>query len=55
MKNKDVVNRNDKGVLYGYQKWYYGSILSFRGMYKNNLRVAYQEWHSLKETEFHIR
>ena len=55
MKNKDVVNKNDKGGLYGYQERYNNSILYFRGIYKNDLEVGYDEWHSSKETEFYIR
>lgn len=44
--NKDIINRNHKGQLHGYQERYSDtecSILFFRGCFSNNIFNGYQE------------
>jgi len=53
MKNKDIRNYNDKGELYGYTETY-SSEIYLRGVWKNNRRIGYQEWHRVKKTEYYI-
>jgi len=52
---QDIENRNTKGYFHGYQEWYEDSILTLRGMYKNDLEVVYEEFHLVKQTTFYIR
>jgi len=55
--NKTDINPLDsKGQSHGYQEWYNGNnILSYRGTYKNDQEIGYEEWHSTKSTNFYIR
>jgi hypothetical protein len=45
--NKEIVNKNDKGQLHGYQEWYLykNNKLWYRCNYKNGQRVGYYENH----------
>ena len=56
MKNKDIRNFNSKWVYHGYQELYESNIISFRGSFKNNLSIGYQEYHSYfgMVTEYYI-
>ncbi len=40
---KEIINKNDKGELHGYQEWYWCGELSFKGFYNNNIIVDYEE------------
>jgi len=53
---KDINPKNDKGDLHGYQEIYdsYGALY-YIGIWKNNRRIGYQEWHRVKKTEYYIR
>jgi hypothetical protein len=56
--DKDIRNTNSKGKFHGCQEWYNSSgELAYRGNYKNNIDIGYQEYHlkSIKQTHFHIR
>ena len=53
---KDIINYNNKGQLHGYQVWYEAyDKLYYRGKYKNNERIGYEEYHGTKRTRFNIR
>ena len=55
-KDKDIINKNSKGYLHGYQEWYGNDdVLIIRGIAKNYETIGYQEWHRAKKTNFHIR
>ena len=51
----DVINKNDKGQLHGYQEGYCLNEISYRVRYKNNVHIGYSEWHGIQETFFVIR
>jgi hypothetical protein len=56
--DKDIRNTNSKRQYHGYHEWYNSSgELAYRGNYKNNIDIGYQEYHlkSIKQTHFHIR
>ncbi len=42
---KDIINRNNKGQLHGYQERYAGGKLRFKGFYNNGILVDYEEWY----------
>lgn len=54
---KQIMNRNEKEELHGYQQWYYNNItLHIRGNMKNGDNIGYIEWHNYTEiTSFYIR
>jgi hypothetical protein len=53
---KDIDPTNLKGQLHGYQEWYsLDGKLVLRGHSKNDMDIGYQEYHRLKQTEFHIK
>ena len=53
---KEIINKNDKFQLHGYQEWYsVNNRIRFRGCYKNGKRIGYTEWHHNKETGYHIK
>ena len=52
---KDIDPTNLKGQLHGYQEWYDDDKLVLRGHSKNDMDIGYQEYHRLKQTEFHIK
>ena len=52
---KTIINRNYKGEYHGYQEWYYHQKLSYRGKWKNNIKIDYEESHTWKETIFYIK
>jgi hypothetical protein len=51
--NKEIINRNYKGKLHGYQEWYRNNLW-FRGNHKNGQGIAYCENHSDKTIRYHI-
>ena len=51
----DVVNKNDKGQLHGYQEGYCLNEISYRAIYKNNGHIGYSEYHGIQETYFDIK
>ena len=54
--NKDIKNYNSKGEWHGHQEWYYNNgKVAHRGTSKNTRDIGYNEWHSSKRTEYHIR
>jgi hypothetical protein len=56
IRNKtDIDTFNYKGQSHGYQEWYANAKLFYRGIYRNDLEVGYEEWHSTKSTNFYIR
>jgi hypothetical protein len=54
---QDIEPKNDKGEWHGYQEWYtyINTILTLRGMYKNDIDLGYQERHWVEATIFVIR
>lgn len=50
------MNRNSKGQYHGYQEWYSNSLTKvlYRGNFKNDIRIGYVEYHSIKKTIFLI-
>jgi len=50
---KNIININYKGDIHGYQEYSLTNVL-FRAMYKNGYSIGYAEYHSIKETIFHI-
>jgi len=52
--NKDITNLNYKKEVHGYQEWYYNNILYYRGNYKHNQFIGYQEWYNIYQTRYHI-
>lgn len=48
-----LMNKNSKGDMHGYQEYSLTKVL-FRAMYKNGYSIGYVEYHSIKETIFHI-
>lgn len=60
---QNIRNINSKGELNGYQERYnVDGKLAYRGNYKNNIDIGYQEYHFLvilvkylKQTHFFIR
>lgn len=53
--NKDIINKNSRSQYHGYQQWYGYNELIYRGTYKNNNMIGYQEWHNTYQTRYHIR
>ena len=54
--DKDIRNTNSKGKFHGCQEWYnVDGKLAYRGNYKNNIDIGYQEYHYLNETEYYIQ
>lgn len=62
--NKDIINKNSKGELNGYQERYFNdnilhyknNSLNVRGNFKNGLVINYCEYHFFnKRTEYNIR
>ncbi len=43
--SKDIINKNSKGQMHGYQEWYWDGKLSLRGNAKNGKMGGYREWH----------
>jgi hypothetical protein len=55
---EDIESINPKGDHHGYQEWYYlenNHKLYLRGDMKNGNEIGYEEWHSVKRTNFYIR
>jgi hypothetical protein len=53
---KQIINRNSKKQLHGYQEYYYNNItLHNRGNMKNGDDIGYEEYHSRKETIYYIK
>ncbi len=43
---KSIINKNDKGLLHGYQEWYYtNGKLWVKCFYNNGIRIGYREEH----------
>ncbi len=44
---RDIINKNDKGELHGYQEYYYwyNGELYYKGFFNNGIRIDYQEWY----------
>ncbi len=41
---KEIMNRNNKFQLHGYQEWYYiNGVLYLKGFYNNDIVVDYEE------------
>jgi hypothetical protein len=54
--NKDIINKNSKGELNGYQERYFNdNAIQVRLMVKNNKFIGYIEWHGLRKTQYIIR
>lgn len=56
----DKEPRNNKGLLHGYQEWYwtllsYDNEICFRGYYKNASPFGYIESFETAVTRYHIR
>ncbi len=55
---KEIINKNNKGELHGYQEWYYSNgELYYKGFYNNGIRFAYEEegYYNCKlKKSFHI-
>ena len=47
-------NRSANGKLNGYQEIKFGEKLLARGNCKNDLPIGYNEWHSNKQSIYHI-
>lgn len=43
MENKDIDTKNAKDERHGYQEWYDRKFIWYRGCYKNNEEVGYNE------------
>ena len=57
-KNKDVIDIitiNSKLQYHGYHEYYYFNRLGYRGNYKNNMKIGYEEYHRTNKTTFYIR
>ena len=53
---KDIINRNSKEKLHGYQEWYINNKIYHRGNYINGNRIGYTESHgSHKRIYFDIK
>ena len=65
---QNITNYNANGQYHGYQEWYakqyvknnedvytYTNILYYRTNYKNDEPIGYDEWHSEKLTQYHIK
>jgi len=54
---KNIYNYNTKNELHGYQNWYFrdSNKLYFRGNYKNDRYIGYNESHNWKITRYNIR
>jgi hypothetical protein len=56
---ENIVPKNSKGELHGYQEWYFNihGKIRHRGYRITELYKGYVEWHSciIRATEFHIR
>lgn len=54
--NKNIINKDKNGNLYGYQERYNdNNKLLVRGNWKNDIEIGYEEYHYIKETNFYIR
>jgi len=43
---EDIINRDDKDELHGYQEWYWHEgIIWQRGKFKHGRRIDYNEFH----------
>ncbi len=52
----NIININPKGELHDYQERYWtDNKIYYRGIRKNNKRIAYNEFHSSKHTIYYIR
>lgn len=55
-KDKDINNKNSKGLIHGYQEWYANDgKLTTRGNHKNIRAIGYLEWHQHNVTYFYIK
>lgn len=53
---KDIIIKNDKNELHGYQEWYsFSGVLYIKGVYKNGKEIGYEETHINEETNYYIR
>jgi hypothetical protein len=52
---KSIENINNKNQYHGYQEWYWNNKLGYRGNYKNNIEIGYEEWHNNTQTNFYIK
>jgi len=52
---KDIRNLNNEGEFHGYQELYVYNLIYVRGNFKNDEEIGYQEWHTIKETEYYIK
>lgn len=52
---KDITNKNSKEQYHGYQEWYIPNTLWYRGNYKNDESIGYEEYHFIKKTRYNIR
>ncbi len=44
---KDIINKNSKGQHHGYQEWYSGGKLFYKGFYNNGVDVDYEEFYNI--------
>ncbi len=55
---KDIINKNDKGKLHGYQERYANGKLGIKCFYNNDIPVDYQEFYwddgKLENKNFYI-
>ncbi len=43
---KDIINKNDKGELHGYQEYYWSNgELYYKGLFYNGVQIDYEEWY----------
>ena len=54
---KNIINRNSKGQLHGYQQglFWFNNKIAHRFNKRNDMIIGYTEWHAIKETEYYIR
>ncbi len=50
----NITNRNKNNQHHGYQEWYTGNSISFRGIFKYNKTIGYIEWHNIEFTVYNI-
>lgn len=52
---KNIINRNSKGEIHGYQELYWNKTkLAFKGKRKNDKPIGYGEYHYNKKTRYYI-
>jgi len=52
---RNIYNKNNKNQFHGYQERYdFNNKIYYRGNYKHNNEIGYEEHHGVKETAYYI-